>query len=73
MKLKKEKIEKIISLRSEWKKLREIASIINCNIATVHRHCWPYEPIGRKEIQRRYYQKRKLKQAVLSDLKKQWK
>lgn len=61
-------INKIKSLRAEWKKLREIAFIIPCNIATVHRYCWPYEAMGRKEVNRRYLQKRKLKQAILDNV-----
>jgi len=59
MQLTKEDIKKIKELRSEWLKLREISAIIGCNINTVARYCLPYEPVGRKEHQRRYVEKKK--------------
>lgn len=67
MRLTQDDIKKIQSLRSEWLKLREISAIIGCNINTVARYCPPHVPVGKKEHQRRYLEKR----ALL--LQQQWK
>lgn len=56
--------------RSDWKKLREIAKMLDLNINTVLRYCPPHKPVWRKATYKKYYEKNKEK--IIARVKKNY-